>query len=106
MNLLLVKDIVEQLLVKKESVRDDNKKLVANIWLRELKELAIKNGKSIESVSARSFLEILANNELSDYESITRVSRSLQEKYPIYRGKKYKHRLENQELVKEQLNQI
>jgi len=106
MNLIAVKDKVEKQLGKHKHVRDDNRKLVANIWWQNLKLIAEKKGKTIQEMTAMDLLTELANNNLDDYESITRVSRTLQEKHEIYRGEKYIQRQAEQEKIKHQLHNI
>lgn len=99
MNLLIVKKDVEALLQKSEKCRESDSRLVACIWNKYI-------GVDMNTLSAFEFMQRLSHEQLPNYESITRVARKLKEKNPLYRGKNYLKRLEEQEEVKKQLEKI
>ena len=74
------KDKVKHWLNKYPSLKDDDNRLSANIWLEEL------GGKDI---TAQEFLALYAANKLTSAPSIKRARAKLQEEEPKYRGKKY-----------------
>lgn len=104
-------DVVKDLLDKNPHLRDDDDKLVANIWIRECG--GVEKSKTI---TALDFLKVYAGttNEIkypneqhativkfTSAESITRARRKLQEENLLLRGTKYAHRNNEQEAVKE-----
>lgn len=96
MDLLSIKKRVETLLQISPECRECDARLVACIWNRQLRGI-------IENMSAMDLLKELSADRLKDYESITRVARKLKEKNPLYRGKNYVLRMEEQEHVKDQI---
>ena len=68
------------------SLRDDDNRLCANIWAKELNKKGHDNLLMVNSVE---FLRMYANNELTSAPSIKRARAKLQEENPKYRGKKY-----------------
>ena len=91
---------VRTILEKHPSLRDDNPRLVANIWHEELKSLGIEITPQITKV-----LNLIAT-ELTSAESITRVSRSLQNAVPDLRGKDWEKRQAHAPKVKKELKEI
>lgn len=77
--------IVRHLLISHEHLRDDDHKLIANIWNRELR------GEAHEK-TAFEFLSLFANRELTNPESIRRIRQKLQETEPLLRGKNFEKR--------------
>lgn len=99
MNLLNVKDCVMQLLIKSERCRNSDTRLTAAIWKHHIKE-------DLPKLQAIDLLQLLADNKLPSYESISRVRRKLQEKYPALRGDAYNARKAEEENVKQQIKKI
>lgn len=95
MEILKTKEKVYQLLLRYPQYRDSDNKLLAQIWFDEI-------GKSRE-LDAYSFLKMLANNELSSLESVTRCRRMLQEDFSNLRGEKWNERHQQQTNVKKDL---
>ena len=60
--LFSVIDEVEKFLTKYPVLRDDDEKLMANMWNKHLGDITYVNGEDI--------LKMLANHELASYESI------------------------------------
>ena len=74
------KEKVKYWLDKHPSLRDDDNRLSANIWSKEL------GGADI---TAQDFLALYAANKLTSAPSIKRARAKLQEEEPKYRGEKY-----------------
>ena len=91
---------VRTILEKHPSLRDDNPRLVANIWHEELKSLGIEITPHIKKVIT------LISTELTSADSITRASRSLQREVPDLRGKEWKKRQAHAVRVKKALKEI
>ena len=82
--LFSVIDEVEKFLTKYPILRDDDEKLMANIWNSHIGNL--------EDVEGKDILHMLANHQLPSYESISRCRRKLQEECPNVRGEKWYER--------------
>ena len=94
--LFSVADDVKLFLTKYPSLRDDDEKLMANIWNSHIGNL--------EDVDAKEILHMLANHELPSYESISRCRRKLQELYPDLRGDKWYKRQERAEKIRKEIS--
>ena len=79
--LFSVRDDVEKFLTKYPELRDDDERLMANIWMSHIGNLEIKNGRDI--------LHMLAKHKLPSYESVSRCRRKIQEQNPKLRGEKW-----------------
>lgn len=96
MDILKHKAKVFELLSKCPHLRDDDNKLVANVWYSQL--------ESKSDMTAFQFLEGYAKGKFANSDSVTRMRRKLQEEFPELRGKKWaKRHGKLQEDVKEQL---
>ena len=82
--LFSVIDEVEKFLTKYPILRDDDEKLMANIWNSHIGNL--------EDVDGKDILHMLANHQLPSYESISRCRRKIQELKPHLRGEKWVQR--------------
>lgn len=90
-------DLVRELLENFPHLRDDDDKLVANIWIREL-----GGAEKAKEVSAYYFLaQYSGYKAFTSAESITRARRKLQNTHLHLRGEKYLERMTEQENVKE-----
>tara|TARA_R110002020_G_C15683198_1_gene719105 strand:- start:63 stop:359 length:297 start_codon:yes stop_codon:yes gene_type:complete len=78
-----VKNDVKNLLINKHHLRDDDRKLIASIWYKEINTL---------NISAIDFLHLFADNKITHPESIRRCRAKLQELHPELRGKNYHKR--------------
>jgi hypothetical protein len=88
------KELVIELLTKFPHLRDDDNRLIATIWKRELKT---------RDLTAIGFLQLYADKRLTNAESIVRCRRKVQELFPELRGSKYNVRHEH---TKEVVNQL
>jgi hypothetical protein len=82
-----IKETVKELLTKRPELRDDDNRLIANIYLIEAGGV-----KSLQQMSAQDFLLNFTKGFYSSPESIRRVRQKLQEDFPELRGKKYNER--------------
>ena len=99
MDLLSIKDIVKDLLTNVPSLRDNDNRLILNVW--SMQDSNLKNA----TISFRYFTKQFIQGDLAPAESIRRVRQALQEEFPELRGKLYAERHKLQDSVKEQLNQ-
>lgn len=90
---LTIKDRVKKLLEQYPHLRDNDEKLIANIWYAESQHL----------VGKMQFLEYFAKGKLSNPESIRRSRQQLQEMYPLLRGKADKNRQDRADEVRYEL---
>jgi hypothetical protein len=84
------KEIVKELLTIKPHLRDDDNKLICAYWWRELKRKNINP----DDLNGLEFMQMFANNKLTNIKTIERMRRKLQEESPELRGKIYKARKE------------
>ena len=94
MNILKHKDEVIKLLKSNPHLKDDDNKLIANIWYSQIKD---------KQYTAFEFLELFSEGKVANPQSIRRIRRKLQEEFPELRGKKWEKRHKEQKNVKEQL---
>ena len=90
-----IQEIVEKSLQDDVRARDNDMRLTALIWHKELGVLRDK---------CMPLLELIAYGKVTNFESISRCRRKLQELHPDLRGDKYKARHEKQKEVKKDLN--
>ena len=96
--MIKIKSIIENLLKKFPELRDNDNRLIANVWSKQIED--------IHSMSAHNFLKLFATNKVSTPETITRVRRKLQEDYIHYRGKKYKTRHKEAEVIRTKIKTL
>ena len=94
MNILNYKDHVLKLLKSKPHLRDDDNKLISNIWYSQIKN---------RELTAFQFLQEFSLGKVANPQSIRRIRRKLQEEFPELRGKKWCERHSEQTNVIEQL---
>ena len=91
-------DDVKQLLTKYPPLRDDDERLMANIWNTHIGNL--------EDIDGKEILHMLANHKLPSYESISRCRRKIQEIYPHLRGEKWDQRHKRAKTIKKEIVRI
>jgi hypothetical protein len=92
-------DTVEQVLLKDERCRDDDRLLTAIVWFN-----VIKDGKyNFSTMSAKDLLDLYIKGLMPNHDSITRARRKVQELNPELRGSKYESRQGYQKDVKKDL---
>jgi hypothetical protein len=79
------KEIVKDLLTQKPHLRDDDNRLICTYWWRELKAKGVDPNK----INGLEFMQMFANNKLTNLKTIERMRRKLQEECPQLRGKIY-----------------
>ena len=79
------KEVVKELLTIKPHLRDSDNMLIAAYWWRELKRKEIDPNK----MNGLEFMQMFANNKLTNIKTIERMRRKLQEYCPGLRGKIY-----------------
>ena len=84
--LFAVIDEVEIFLTKHPLLRDDDERLMANIWAKYIGK------RDLNEMNAEDLLSSLAQGLLPSYESISRCRRKLQEECPNIRGEKWNER--------------
>lgn len=99
MGILKSKDRVLKWLEKAPHLRDDDNKLIANIWFEDVKS----KGYDVEDINAHFLLKLLAEHKLTSTESIRRSRCKLQEENEHLRGHKYNKRQQKQNDVKRDL---
>ena len=93
-----LEDIVTDILKRNPKARDNDHILAGTVWIREL------GGSDIaKEMSLWEFLRMFMSNEISNFESIGRCRRKVQELDPELRGTKYELRHGRQEEVKKQI---
>lgn len=93
------KEMVTHFLSIRAELRDDDNRLMANIWANELRQTGI------HEISNHDFLTIFAKGLLTSPESIRRARQKVQEENPHLRGKSYKARHEKAKEVSSLINQ-
>jgi hypothetical protein len=93
--------LVTDLLDKFPDLRDDDQRLVANVWRYQLDKEELEQLHPM-----RDFLKLYADGSLVTADKITRVRRKLQETFPQFRGKLWEQRYKHQDQVIEYLNDL
>ena len=97
------KKIVGNLLRERPDLRDDDLKLVANIWWLRVSDTMVFKLSEAEKEGVKKFLGELASGNLPDSESIRRTRRKLQELEPELRGKLWEKRHKAQKEVSREI---
>jgi hypothetical protein len=84
------KEIIKQMMLDKPHLKDNDNKLIAAYWFKELKHLNIDS----KTITALDFLHKYADAELTNAETIRRMRAKLQEEHPELRGRAYEIRQE------------
>lgn len=82
--------------------RDNDEKLVATIWLRQMRSKGVKP----EAVSALSFLENYAGGEFTSADIIVRARAKVQENNPELRGQKWHDRHQTGVVVAKEIHEV
>jgi len=92
---------IEKVLIEHPHCRDDDMRLIQNIWQQELVEKVGLQNYSNELVNRRKVIQEVAS--LSSPEAIRRMRQKIQELTPSLRGESYKDRQKHQATVKQEL---
>lgn len=90
---------VKALLENTKTLRDNDNKLIVNIWIDDLS----RNGVDVKKLSAMEFLYIFADYSLTSPESVRRSRAALQEQEPDLRGDNYKKRKKHSKKIQSEL---
>lgn len=93
-----IKERVKNLLERLDYCREDDNRLIANIWLSDAGGV-----KAVANMMAMDFLSEIAKGNLTSAESIMRCRRKIQEEIPELRGKNYRARKDNEGNIKRDL---
>jgi len=93
--LLSMIDEVEKFLMKYPPLRDNDDRLMANIWGKHLGDLTFINGKDV--------LKKLSKGELPSYESVSRCRRKIQSMKPHLRGEKWVQRQKRAKKIRKEM---
>ena len=91
-----LKDKVELMLQVHPQLRENDARLVANMWAEEM-------SSDLKNYTASDVFRNVANGVLTSYESISRARRQLQQHNPGLRGKNYGKKQAHQKTVQMQL---
>lgn len=90
-----VKPRVKKLLKFQPHLRDDDNKLIANIWYYDT--------NNVENMSAMEFLAVFSSGQLTSPESIRRMRQKLQEENIDLQGKNYKARFQEEVKIRKEI---
>jgi len=94
------KDMITSWLIQYPELRDNDAKLIANIWAKTI-------GKErFENMSARELLQMYVDGDLPQVETIRRTRAKVQEHNPFLRGKSYKARHEQGSEITKGIHEI
>lgn len=93
---------IRELLTTKPDLREDDMRILANIWNRELQEY-IKQ-KNIPDITVVDMLKMISEKKLSHFEAIRRTRQKLQEEFPELRGPNYGRRKDKKNKMKHALH--
>jgi len=100
MDIINIYDTVKKLLMAYPELRDNDHRLVINVWAEQDSRL-LKKGCSF-----MYFAALYRDGKLSSSESITRSRRKLQEEFEHLRGVGYTERQNEQNNVKKQIKEL
>lgn len=92
-----IKKTVRDYLLKYPVLRDDDKKLIAEIWWSQLID---------KTITTKRFLELVGEGYLCNPESIRRCRQKIQQDYPTLRGKSWTTRQESAEEFKTEIKEV
>ena len=96
-----LRNVVKELLEEWPITRDEDSRLVCNVWWREA-----GGSNVVQKLMAPDFMSKIVDGSLSSWETITRIRRKLQEEIPDLRGKKWDSRHNQQTNVISELQEI
>ena len=89
-------DEVKKLLTNHPSLRDNDERLMANIWWNHIPNIENMNGKEI--------LTLIAKRKLPSFLSVSRCRRKIQETKPNLRGEKWAARHKRAEKIRKEIS--
>lgn len=98
-----VKEIVEKLLSNSPHLRDDDLKLLANVYWQRISNGLFHKLTEDQIKGIKLFLGEISKGNMPNYQSVSRCRRKLQQENPELRGKLYDKRHEMEQSVKHEL---
>ena len=95
-----MKNEVKKLLTRYPSLRDNDERLMANIWYKFIGD------DTLTYSSGFNVLSMLSKGKLPSYESVSRSRRKIQETNPKLRGEKWIKRQERAKNIKKEIVKI
>jgi len=95
--LFSVMDEVEKMLLLYPSLRDNDERLMANIWYKFIGD------NTLTYTSGFNVLSMLSKGKLPSYESVSRCRRKIQELKPKLRGEKWIERQRRAKKIKKEM---
>jgi hypothetical protein len=89
---------VANMLRRHPELRDDDEKLVTNIWYVEMKRYGTP-----ETLPVTDFLALYQQKKLSSADVITRARRKVQEQYPELRGTTWEERHKQSQTIRKNI---
>ena len=93
-----MQDKVAFMLRKYPELRDDDEKLVTNMWYEEMSKWG-----SPESLPTTDFLALYQQKKISSADIITRARRKVQEQYPELRGQTWEERHKQSQKIRKNI---
>lgn len=93
--------LIEAILAKWPHTRDDDQRLLCNVWRNQYIRHFGKEAYQRETIDG--FLSKVAEGLLANPESIRRTRQKIQETQPLLRGDKYRARQRHQGVVKQEI---
>lgn len=97
-NLKTLAERVKFILTESKACRDDDTLLYD--------ALLMLDGYDTRNMKANQLLTMMSIGKFPKYEAVTRARRKVQELNPLLRGKKYRRRIAEQDIVKDQIRSI
>jgi len=94
-------DDVEKFLTKYPVLRDDDRRLIVNLWTKRMGGSDI-----VDHLEPNEVMKRIASSEMPSPESITRCRRKLQEKCPNLRGEIWYKRHQRAENIRKGINTL
>ena len=88
-------DEVKKLLTKYPPLRDNDERLMTNIWWNHI--------PNVENMNGRELLTMIAKRKLPSFLSVSRCRRKIQEKLPWLRGEKWDARHKRAENIRKEI---
>ena len=93
---------VERLLIKYPILRDNDERLMANIWVNYIGKQENMDGPE----TWKDVMHLLAKGKLPSYESVSRCRRKIQELKPKLRGEKWIKRHKRAKNIRKEIVKI
>ena len=95
--LFSVMDEVEKMLLMYPSLRDNDERLMANIWYKFIGD------NTLTYTSGFNVLSMLSKGKLPSYESVSRCRRKIQQMNPELRGEKWTERQRRAKKIRKEI---